>query len=377
MSMIPPRREKAPGSLTSVTGSYPRSKSHSAVPSQERRSPARRVRPRRARSAGGIVCSRSARKLVTTATGACARASRQSASSRWCTALPDGAPASNGIVSRSGNASTRSSPSQPASSARQRRARSSLGATRATVRVFCATSADHANARAPAVASATVRRCRSSRRDASSRNGPLWSASSRMPPRRARATSTALTIELRHRRLNPFAKRDLGRFRGARERRLRRRALISVERVEHVLHQVTDFAERISRRDADAKPWEVLADRGHDRAHPVVRARSALLAEPDLAERKVHLVEDDEQVGRLDAITVEQLAYRAAGVVHERLRPRDRDAHTVDRTLGNARVGRLERELGPRALRESGRDLKADVVARRGVALAGIPQADH
>src|SRR2546425_3852414 len=132
---------------------------------------------------------------------------------------------------------------------------------------------------------------------------------------------------------------------------------------------------RRRRRDADAKPWEVLADRGHDRAHPVVRARSALLAEPDLAERKVHLVEDDEQVGRLDAITVEQLAYRAAGVVHERLRPRDRDAHTVDRTLGNARVGRLERELGPRALREPGRDLEADVVARRGVALAWIPES--
>src|SRR6266566_3755032 len=126
---------------------------------------------------------------------------------------------------------------------------------------------------------------------------------------------------------------------------------------------------------AGAKPWEVLADRGHDRAHPVVRARSALLAEPDLAKRQVHLIEHDEQVGGLDPVTIEQLAYGTAGVVHERLRPRDRDAHTVDRTFGDARVGRLERELSPRALREPGRDLEADVVARRGVALAGIPES--
>src|SRR2546430_9115381 len=34
---------------------------------------------------------------------------------------------------------------------------------------------------------------------------------------RAGATSTALTIELRHRRLDALAKRDLRRFRGARE----------------------------------------------------------------------------------------------------------------------------------------------------------------
>src|SRR6267143_1680279 len=363
MSMIPPRRENVPGSLTSVTGSYPRSKSHAAVSLHESRSPARSVRPRRASSSGGMVCSRRARKLVTTATGACAVARRQSVRSRWCTAVPDGALVSNGIVSRSGNASTRSSPSHPASSARQRRARSSLGATRATVRAFRATSADHANARAPAVASATVMRCRSSRRDASSRKETLRSASSRTPPSLARATSTALTIELRHRRLGAFTERDLRRFRGARERRLGHGTLVRRERIENVLHEVADLAERIGRRDAHAQAREVFADGGHDRAHPVMSARSTLLAQPDLAERQVDLVEDHEKLRRLQAVTVEELAYGAARVVHESLRASDRDAHALDRTFGDARVGRLERELGARSLCEPRRDLEAHIVA--------------
>src|SRR5438309_2342795 len=291
MSMIPPRREKVPGSLTSVTGSYPRSNSHAAVSFHESRSPARSVRPRRARSWGGMVCSSRARKLVRTATGACAVARRQSVRRRWCTAVPDGALASKGIVSRSGNASTRSSPSHPASSARQRRARSSLGATRATVRAFSATRADHANARAPAVASVTAMRCRSSSRDASSRYGTLRPASSRMPPRRADESVAVLTIELRHRGLNAFPKRDLRRFRGARERRLRRGALVGRERIKHVLHEVADLAKWIGRRDADAQPREVFSDGGHDRAHPVVGAGSTLLPKPDLTEREVDLVE--------------------------------------------------------------------------------------
>src|SRR2546430_9448378 len=112
---------------------------------------------------------------------------------------------------------------------------------------------------------------------------------------RAGATSTALTIELRHRRLDALAKRDLRRFRGARERRLRRGALVRIERRQHVSHEIADLAERVGGRDADAQAREVFADRGHDRAHPVVRARPAFLAEPDLPQREVDLVEDDEK----------------------------------------------------------------------------------
>src|SRR5256714_167477 len=374
--MLPPRRKNVPVSLTSVTGSYPRSKSHAAVSAHDRRSPARSVRPRRASSSGGMVCSSRARKLVTTATGACAVASRQSVRSRWWTAVPEGALASKCIVSRSGNASTRSSPSHPASSALQRRARSSLGATSATVRAFCATSADQANARAPAVASATVSRWRSSSRDARSRYPSLRSASSRMPPRRVLESGAALTIELRHRRLGAFTKRDLRGFRRAGEERIRDGALVCFERLEHVLHEVADLAERIRRRDADAEAREVFADRGHDRAHPVVRARSALPAKPDLAKRKIDLVEDHEQIRWLDAVAVEQLADRATGVVHERLWPRDRHADAIDRALRDPRVRGLHREVGARALCETGRDLETDVVAGVCLSLAGIAKSD-
>src|SRR5437868_7496531 len=159
-----------------------------------------------------------------------------------------------------------------------------------------------------------------------------------MPPRRAAESVAVLTIELRHRRLDAFTERDLGRLRGAGERHLRGGALVRGERLEHVLDEVADLAERIRRGDADTQTRKIFADRGYDRAHPVVRAGSALLAKPDLAERKVDLVEDDEEIRGLDAVPVQQLAHRGAGIVHERLRTRDRDAHAVDRPLGDAGV---------------------------------------
>src|SRR5256886_16562857 len=113
---------------------------------------------------------------------------------------------------------------------------------------------------------------------------------------RAGATSTALTIELRHRRLDALAKRDLRRFRGARERRLRRGALVRIERRQHVRDEVTDLAKRVGGRDANAQAREVLADRGHYRTHPVVRARPTFLTAPDLAQPEVDLVGDDEKI---------------------------------------------------------------------------------
>src|SRR5207247_10587944 len=61
---------------------------------------------------------------------------------------------------------------------------------------------------------------------------------------------------------------------------------------------------------------------------------------------------------------------------HERLRTRDRDAHAVDRAFGDARVGRLEGELGARTFCEARRDLKADVVPRGGITFAGITEPD-
>src|SRR5436305_367602 len=138
MSMIPPRREKVPGSLTSVTGSYPRSKSQVAVSCHARRSPARRVRPRRAISSGWML---------------------------------------------------------------------------------------------------------------------FWSS----PPSRARATAVALAIELLHRPGDPVAQRDLDGLGRAGHLRVRDGPLVGVERLEHVLRELSDLPARVRRRDADTHPREALA----------------------------------------------------------------------------------------------------------------------
>jgi hypothetical protein len=107
-----------------------------------------------------------------------------------------------------------------------------------------------------------------------------------------------------------------------------------------------------------------------------VRPRAAALAQPDLAERQVDLVEDDEQrVGR-EAVPVEQLRDRTPAVIHEGLRPRDRDAEIAQRALRDARLGRLRVEFETRALRQLVRDLEADVVAGVRVPVARITEAD-
>src|SRR5207249_848162 len=154
-------------------------------------------------------------------------------------------------------------PSQAASSARQRRARSSLGATTTTVLRETWTSDAHANARAPAVASAILVERRSSRRSARSRNRSLRSASARMPPRRA--------------------------------------------------------------------------------------------ADPGAVE------------GRPDG---------TPAVVHERLRSRDGDPQIAERALSDTRLRGLGVEFQARTLGESVRDLETDVVARVGVPIARITEAD-
>src|SRR5437773_1641161 len=55
---------------------------------------------------------------------------------------------------------------------------------------------------------------------------------------------------------------------------------------------------------------------------------------------------------------------------------RGRRSREVDRAFGDARVGRLESKLGARTFCEARRDLKADVVARGGITLAGITEPD-
>src|SRR2546428_6310535 len=164
----------------------------------------------------------------------------------------------------------------------------------ATVRPPCATSADHANARAPAVASVRSTARRSSRRAARSWYGSLRSRSARMPPSRAPATvggsrgampPSTSAIELFHRPDDPVAQSHLDGLRRTRDRGLRRLPLVGRERREDVLDELADLRGRIRRRDADAQAREPFADDTHDRAHPVVRARTAALADADLPER--------------------------------------------------------------------------------------------
>src|SRR5438552_2836871 len=223
-----------------------------------------------------MVCCMSARSDATTATGSGAVCARHNVSRRWCTAPADALPISYGIVSRSGNERTRSSPSQAASSARQRRARSSRGATTTTVLRETWTSDAHANARAPAVASAILVERPSSRRSARSRNRSLRSASARMPPRRAAdPTAVVLAIELVHRSLDAVADRDLRGLGPADDHLVRVSALVRREWREHVLREVGDLDSGIHRGDADPQARKPLADLARDRAHPVVRSRSA------------------------------------------------------------------------------------------------------
>jgi hypothetical protein len=107
-----------------------------------------------------------------------------------------------------------------------------------------------------------------------------------------------------------------------------------------------------------------------------VRAGAAALAEPDLAEREVDLVEDHEERVRREPVPIEQLPDRAPAVVHERLRTRDRDANVAKRALGDARIRRLLVEFEASAFGQPVGDLEADVVARAGVAVARVAEPD-
>jgi hypothetical protein len=107
-----------------------------------------------------------------------------------------------------------------------------------------------------------------------------------------------------------------------------------------------------------------------------VRAGAAALAEPDLAEREVDLVEDHEERVRREPVAIEQLPDRAPAVVHERLRTRDRDANVAKRALGDARIRRLLVEFEASAFGQPVGDLEADVVARAGVAVTRVAEPD-
>ena len=133
---------------------------------------------------------------------------------------------------------------------------------------------------------------------------------------------------------------------------------------------------RVQAPDTDADAWEPITDRARERAHAVVRAGTAGQPDPDLAQRQIHVIRHHDEIGRREAIPVEELPRGAAAVVHEGLWPSDRDRDPSEAPLGDARIGGLGPEVDPGALRQPPGDGEAHVVTRAGIAVPGIPETD-
>src|SRR4051794_16609017 len=132
--------------------------------------------------------------------------------------------------------------------------------------------------------------------------------------------------------------------------------------------------------DADADPEVVLgAGRPGDRPQAVVAALAAAALEPDGGEGEVELVVDDDEVGGVHVVVVQQAADRAAGLVHVRRRPGEDDAPAGQPSLTGERAGpgalaggELETGAGGQLLEHH----DPDVVPVAGVARAGIAEPD-
>ena len=130
--------------------------------------------------------------------------------------------------------------------------------------------------------------------------------------------------------------------------------------------------------DPDSKPGELLvAHLADDRAQAVVRAGTALVAQPDPAQRQVEVVDHDEHVLERRTLAREHLAHRDARKVHVRGRLDEHQVEAVvlavDRRRGVARAGMA----GPAgALGQPVEHHPAHVVARFLVLPARISEAD-
>ena len=130
--------------------------------------------------------------------------------------------------------------------------------------------------------------------------------------------------------------------------------------------------------DPDPEPAELLGrELVDDRAEAVVAARSAALAEPELAERQGEVVGDDQEVAERRVLAGEDLPDREARVVHEGQRLDERQVEAPESAHRDRRgVPRpaLARPAGP--VGEPVEDHPADVVARLRVLVARVAQAD-
>ncbi len=132
------------------------------------------------------------------------------------------------------------------------------------------------------------------------------------------------------------------------------------------------------RPDPDPQPAELLgAQLVDDRAEAVVAARTATLAEAELAERQREVVGDDEQVDQRRVLAGEHLADGEARLVHERQRLDDHQVEPAVAAHGDRRGVARPALAGPaRPVGDAVEDHPADVVPRLRVLLARIPQAD-
>src|SRR5215217_2415771 len=131
--------------------------------------------------------------------------------------------------------------------------------------------------------------------------------------------------------------------------------------------------------DADAHPVEVrAAELALERLQPVVAGQAAAQTHPDVAERQVDLVVDDDDAVEVELVGAAGGADGAAGLVHVGLRAQDGDARAAGAGAPLAQLtGELLLGLGqvPAPSERLG-DLEADVVRALGVRRARVAQPD-
>src|SRR6185369_8251191 len=129
--------------------------------------------------------------------------------------------------------------------------------------------------------------------------------------------------------------------------------------------------------DADAEAGEALRAEGlDDRAHAVVGAGRAARLDAQLADGEIDFVENDHQiVGRIE-IRVHQQPHRIAGKIHVRQRLGHLHRAAADAALAGHRLLFVSADLDAELLREGVDDHPARVVARSGVTLSRIAEAD-
>src|SRR3954451_6948376 len=159
------------------------------------------------------------------------------------------------------------------------------------------------------------------------------------------------------------------------------RQFLALGRGEVLEHEVGRVLPAGRAGGADAHPQVVLVPgRSRDRPQAVVPTLATAALEPDAGEGDVELVVDDDEVGGVEVVVVEQAPHRAARFVHVRRRAGEDDAAAGQPALAGerARPGALARgEPDAGAVGELVEDHHADVVPVTRVAGAGVAQPDH